>query len=127
MACCIRESIQNKRLELFGLLCGLPLPDKIDSSYDADRCTFFFRILHIFFRKRLDQLANTFATKEIDRAVVLALMPEIFTELKDTDIEFYQNIIYDIVDLPATDPNLIDRVYKVSLSSFSFVFVVHVF
>lgn len=117
MATCLRESVQNKRLELFGLLSGIPLADKIDSHYDADRCTFFFRILRIFFRNRLDQLVNTFATKEIDRAVVLALMPEIFEELKETDLEFYQNIIYDIVDLPALDPAVIDRVYKVRIKS----------
>lgn len=102
-------------------MCGLPLPDKIDSSYDADRCTFFFRILYIFFRKRLDQLANIFASKEIDRAVVLALMPEIFHELKDNDIEYYQNIIYDIVDLPSTDPHQIDRVYKVRSCSLRYL------
>ena len=41
-------------------------------------------------------------------------MPDIFEELKEKDLEFYQNIIYDIVDLPALDPDVIDRVYKVS-------------
>jgi hypothetical protein len=44
---------------------------------------------------------------------VLALVPEIFKDLKEKDIEFYQNVIYDIVDLPATDPDVIESIYKV--------------
>jgi hypothetical protein len=55
--------VNNKRLELFGMLAGIPLADRADIEYDYDRCTFFFKILYLIFQRRLDVLANVFAAQ----------------------------------------------------------------
>lgn len=74
------EAVHSRRLEVFGLLMGLPLPDNSRNKYFAKRCTFFFQLLLRLFGRGIDDLANVFATKLIERARLLVILPLIFPD-----------------------------------------------
>lgn len=60
VACCVREGATHPRLELFGMLCGFPLPNLLNAKYDAAKCSFFFQILSVVFDRNVEKMKEAF-------------------------------------------------------------------
>lgn len=110
---CIQQSINSRRLELFSMLCGIATPDRSNVKFLPHRCYFFFRLLSLLCHYELDAFINMFTSQIIDRALVLDVISTVFEEVETKDNELFNEMIFEIIDLPAMEPELIESEYKV--------------
>ncbi|KAJ1436899.1 hypothetical protein B484DRAFT_445377 [Ochromonadaceae sp. CCMP2298] len=101
MAAVQTEGLTNKRLEIFGLLCGMDVPghEKGD-AFTPSQCSFYFRSVAILFGNNLELMSESFDSFEIDREIVLEMLSDLFPLIEKHDDQLAQQIMFEVVDLP---------------------------
>jgi len=80
---CASESQDNKRLQLFAYLYGIPTKQSPQNTYSRERCKLFFRIMVLLFPQPTKNVTLAFKTDAVEQHVAADVMRTVFADALD--------------------------------------------
>lgn len=122
IGCCLSQTSQNRRIELFAKLCGVTSHTISAHSFDPVQFSSFINMLGILFKRDPWEIRNVMNSKKRDifRKVVLSVLHKIVPTIHMRDPELFQHIVDDISALPVTNSNINMKVLDPQYDTVSF-------